>query len=299
MAYGRRSTDTALNQHPDLAVALTCLTLILAIATINYLVGFEFALSLLFLIPVGLVVWRINFRMGVIFSIISALVWYLTDVVFSTHQHANAFAPHLNTVLRLALFLAAAKLTDQLKTLTDNEYRHANTDTLTGLLNKGGFTELAEKIIAQSLHHTRSTTFAYIDLDNFKKTNDELGHAIGDHILKSTGETFLKNARRTDPIGRLGEDAFVLILPKTHRAGAQIMLNRFRSRYDETMQKSNWPVTFSIGCITYDLPPENLEAVINSASALMQQAKQNGKNNTVFDYFPKEQNPSYHISYDD
>lgn len=299
MAYGRRSTDTAFNQRSDHDVALFCLALILAIASINYLVGFEFTLSLLYLIPIGLVVWHVNYRMGVIFSIISTLVWLLTDTVFPTHQYTHDFAPYLNSAIRLGLFLTAAKSASRLKTLIENEYHHAKTDPLTGLLNKGGFMDLADKVVVQSLHHTRSTTFAHIDLDNFKKLNDELGHVMGDNILRITGETFLKNSRRTDVLGRISEDVFALILPRTHRTGAQIMLKRFRERYDEAMRNNNWPVSFSVGCITYDLPPENVDTAVQLAHSLMLKAKQGGKAHTVFDYFPKEQSASYQISYDD
>lgn len=295
MKRGLRSTDSIFSQRSDTNSIYLPLTLLACLFTANYLAGFEFNLSIFILIPIGLATWHGNFRMGMAFAIFSALIWYLAHLFLSDQQPANALVPLVNTLILLALFLVASKLLEQFKTLVDIEQRKSRTDPLTGLMNKGGFNEMADRIFIQSLRHSRSTTLAYIDLDNLKRTNEEMGHSTGDKVLESIGEIFLKSSRKTDIMGRLGEDEFALILPETNRLGAKVMLNRLRGRYTEAMQNNSWPVGFSIGVITFDLPPESHEEAIKTAHTLMQKAKQTGRDNTIFDHYPQEQQSSYII----
>ena len=283
-------TDSLLGQRSTLEVGLFSLGLIAIIAAAGYSVGHEITISIFFLIPIALATWYGDFRLGVFFCLLSTSIWYLIDAGWSAHPADIHFAPYWNSAIRLGLFLITAQLLAHLKAHLSNEKYLSRTDDLTGVLNGRGFTELADKMFELSERHGRSTTLAYIDLDNFKQVNDRLGHSEGDKALKVTGETFLQSVRRTDVVGRLGGDEFAIVLPETNASGAKLLLDKLRIALDEAMKKNNWTISFSIGVVSFNLPPYDLDEAIKVGDALMYKAKQGGKNKTLYENFPKNRN---------
>lgn len=279
-------TDSLLGQRPALQVGALSLALAAIITATAYAAGHEITISIFFLIPIALATWYGNYRLGVFFCALSVSIWYLIDAGWSAHSSGIHFPPYWNSAIRLGLFLATAQLLTQLKAHLIIERNLSRTDELTGVLNVRGFTELAEKMFELSERHGRSTTFAYIDLDNFKRVNDGFGHSEGDKVLKAVGEIFLRSVRRTDVVGRLGGDEFAIVLPETSEAGARPMLDKLRTELDKAMQEHNWPVGFSIGVVSFNLPPYNLDEAIKVGDALMYRVKQSGKNGTLFEHFP-------------
>ncbi|OFZ65953.1 MAG: hypothetical protein A2V79_03345 [Betaproteobacteria bacterium RBG_16_56_24] len=285
--------DSLLDQRPALQVGMISLALVAVIAAAAYAVGHEITVSIFFLIPVALATWYGNFRLGAFFCILSVSIWYLIDAGWSAHSSGIHFPPYWNSAIRLGLFLATAQLLTQLKAHLIIERNLSRTDELTGVLNGRGFTELAEKMFELSERHGRSTTLAYIDLDNFKQVNDGFGHSEGDKVLKVIGGIFLQSVRRTDVVGRLGGDEFAIVLPETSEAGARPMLDKLRTELAKAMQEHNWPVGFSIGVVSFNLPPYNLDEAIKVGDALMYRVKQNGKNGTLFEQFPLQRSAAW------
>jgi diguanylate cyclase (GGDEF)-like protein len=119
---------------------------------------------------------------------------------------------------------------------------------------------------------------AYIDLDNFKTVNDTYGHLIGDSLLRLVADTIRNNIRTTDVLARLGGDEFVVLLPETDFEQSEIVINKVQTQLLDEMKKNNWPVTFSIGAVTFLTPPESVDEMIKKADNLMYSAKKNGKN---------------------
>ena len=285
-----RPTDKLLSQLSAIQVGMLSLALVAIIAAANYAAGYEITISIFYLIPIALATWYGSYRLGVFFSLLSAFIWYMVDTVFSGHPYSHSLIPYWNTGVRLALFLATTLFLTLFQSKLNNEKTLSRTDSLTGVMNGRGFTELAEKMFELSERHGRSTTFAYIDLDNFKQVNDELGHSEGDRVLRSVGETFLQSVRRTDVVGRLGGDEFAIVLPETNESGAKLMLEKLSVELSNAMHKHNWPVSFSIGVVTFNLPPYNLDEAIKTGDALMYRVKQNGKNNILFENYPQNRN---------
>jgi len=122
--------------------------------------------------------------------------------------------------------------------------------------------------------------------------NDQRGHSEGDKVLQTVGEVFLKSVRKTDVAGRLGGDEFAIALPETNEAGAKSEFNKLRKNLAQAMQKNNWSVGFSIGAISFDLPPSNFDEAIKLADALMYQVKKSGKNNILFEHYPPDKKDS-------
>lgn len=280
--------DTLLGQLTVYQAGILALVLVAVIGVLNFAVGYEITISLFYLIPIGLATWYGNYRMGVSFSFLSAFIWYVVDNVLSAHPYSHSLIPYWNTGVRLGLFLMTALFLSHFKTKLNSEKNLSRTDSLTGVMNGRGFTELAEKMFELSERHGRSTTLAYIDLDNFKQVNDQQGHSEGDKLLKVIGEILLQSVRRTDVVGRLGGDEFAIVLPETNETGAKLMLDKLRIELSDAMQKHGWPVSFSMGVVSFNLPPYDLDHAIKVGDALMYKAKLGGKNNTLYEHFPQD-----------
>jgi diguanylate cyclase (GGDEF)-like protein len=160
----------------------------------------------------------------------------------------------------------------------ESEKTRANTDPLTGVLNRRSFFELTEYEINWWRRYNQPFTLAYIDLDNFKDINDHLGHHIGDDVLISVTSAITGNIRSTDIIARFGGDEFVLLLPETGSDAALKFLTKIHEHLQQAMTSGNWPITFSIGAVTYINAPANVDEVICRADMLMYEVKRSGKN---------------------
>ena len=117
----------------------------------------------------------------------------------------------------------------------------------------------------------------FIDLDHFKRVNDESGHDTGDRLLRRVAEVLQKQLRASDLAGRLGGDEFVLLLPGAGAAAAAEYAEKLRLRLLAAMQESNWPVTFSIGVASYAQPPTELTDMLCEADRLMYEVKNGGR----------------------
>jgi len=287
-----QSADRVLHRYSPNEIRATALLLIGIISVMDYLVGYEISTSLFFLIPIALVTWYDNQRPGIYFSILSATIWFLIDTKLSQHRYVHPLIPFWNTGVRLALFLITTQFLTLLKFQLNREKNMSRTDGLTGLMNRRGFSEAAERMFELAARHGRPTCLAYFDLDNFKEVNDRQGHSEGDKVLQAVGEILLNSMRKTELAGRLGGDEFAIALPETNLAGAQAAFGKIRTTLSRAMLENNWPVGFSIGVISFDTPPANFDEAVSLADALMYRVKNNGKNNILFEHYsPENKNP--------
>jgi diguanylate cyclase (GGDEF)-like protein len=121
-------------------------------------------------------------------------------------------------------------------------------------------------------------TVAYIDLDNFKTVNDQLGHRTGDELLIAVVSAIRSHIRATDVLARFGGDEFVILLPDTPGEAAFKFLTKMHDNLDQIMALKQWPVSFSIGVVTYCNVPSTVDEVIRNADELMYTVKHGGKN---------------------
>jgi diguanylate cyclase (GGDEF)-like protein len=118
---------------------------------------------------------------------------------------------------------------------------------------------------------------AYLDVDNFKQLNDRLGHTTGDAVLVDIVQTIRRNIRISDYLGRLGGDEFGLLLPEQESEGVLPALSRVQRLVAEHMSRMNWPVTLSVGAVTFLRPSGHVDVMIQQADALLMAAKSKGK----------------------
>jgi diguanylate cyclase (GGDEF)-like protein len=103
------------------------------------------------------------------------------------------------------------------------------TDPLTGLLNRAGFRQAAERVLSLAGRSDVPVGVALIDLDGFKQVNDRHGHAAGDELLAELGDAWRRELRGSEVLARLGGDEFALVLAGAGREGAGDALRRLRS----------------------------------------------------------------------
>ena len=203
-------------------------------------------------------------------------------VILIPLPYSSPAIAYWNATVRLGYFLSVAFLATLLREERDMHKLEARVDTLTGLPNRRAFLEAAEAESRRSRRRKYALTLAYIDLDNFKAVNDQQGHGAGDDLLRVVGESLKASARESDAVARLGGDEFAILLPETDIDGAKIFLDNLRARLLKSMQTNRWPVTFSIGSITFSRSV-SVQEMIRRADELMYEVKQGSKNAIHFD----------------
>jgi diguanylate cyclase (GGDEF)-like protein len=151
-------------------------------------------------------------------------------------------------------------------------------DLVTGALNRLALKETLDAEIKRSRRNLRPLTVSYIDLDNFKAVNDVLGHETGNAVLQTVAQTMQSNLREVDSVARLHGDEFALLLPETDAENVPTILNKLQRALRDAIASRQWSVTFSIGAVTFNTPPQSVEAALNQADKMMYLAKQAGKN---------------------
>lgn len=159
----------------------------------------------------------------------------------------------------------------------------ANTDHLTGLLNRRGL-ELVVPDLKIPTAATKGRALLCFDIDKFKSTNDNFGHAVGDQVLKDVVKRISDNLRQRDVFARLGGDEFAVILPEVDIKEARQIAERCRAIVaDETFDlgSQELPISISLGALWLHQPSE-LDTMLRVADNALYQAKAGGRNAVVF-----------------
>lgn len=247
----------------------------------DYYVGSSISLSLFYLIPIALVAWYAGVLHGVVTAIYSGLTLYWVNI--STGEFGTqTFLAHGTMASCLIIYISVALLVAHVRKLLNRERTVSRIDFLTGALNRRAFYEVANIEIERARRHGRPFTVTYFDLDDFKRVNDQLGHVVGDDVLRHVVTTVIKHLRTIDSIARLGGDEFVILLPEADSDAAHAVVDKMRKLVLEDMQAQGWPVTLSIGVLICDQPPLSIDAMMRSADQLMYRVKNEGKNSIAY-----------------
>ncbi|SKA17897.1 GGDEF domain-containing protein [Consotaella salsifontis] len=176
--------------------------------------------------------WELALTAGLVASIAVVAAFYTfspmgvdateTGVTFAlVLSLAGVFLHHIVLGLRLS----------SLNTVNSGLMRAATTDGLTGLFNRATFQRMVTREIRRtgwSSDNGAKHTLLILDLDHFKRINDQLGHAVGDEALVAIARTLKRSLRATDLVGRLGGEEFGIFLAGTGNEGAQLAAERLR-----------------------------------------------------------------------
>ncbi len=187
------------------------------------------------------------------------------------------------------IFLAIEDITER-KELEEKLKTLASYDELTGCVNFKSIMELLEKEIVRSQRYQKQFTIIMIDIDDFKRKNDEYGHQAGNDILVAFTNIIRNNLRSIDNVGRYGGDEFILILPETDAQHALMALGRIRDKLSQTKialshldNAEEVTATFSAGIAVFPLNAKDLKGLLWVADNALLQAKKEGKNLTVLE----------------
>jgi len=155
-------------------------------------------------------------------------------------------------------------------------------DILTNLPNRVLFNEQFKIVKANSERNNKKFAIMLIDIDNFKLVNDNLGHNIGDELLKNVGERFISILRKEDVVARIGGDEFSLLIPEIKSIEdaekvAEKLVNSFQQRF--IILNHAVSATLSIGISIFPDDGRNYNTLTKKADTAMYQAKQSGRNN--------------------
>ncbi len=157
-------------------------------------------------------------------------------------------------------------------------------DNLTGLGNKRFFWMQLATEMARTRRTGHSCTLMMLDLDNFKCLNDAFGHLEGDEFLEAFGRIMHDNSRSTDLPCRYGGDEFALIMPATSVTDALRTGERLKNILADMPQRSDPPVSLSIGIAEYTaFSPYDMNEFVRAADMAMYEAKGGGKNQIHID----------------
>lgn len=175
-----------------------------------------------------------------------------------------------------------------------NAQHLADTDPLTGILNRRKFFELAELEFSRSKRYNKPLSVIMLDVDEFKSFNDRYGHKVGDLVLKLVSTQCKSSLREVDIFGRLGGEEFAAALPDTDLTQAGLAADRLRKVVEEAdlseaenlvdlttgdaSRKEALKVTVSIGVAACDESCNNIDVMMDHADRAMYSVKYTGRN---------------------
>ena len=156
------------------------------------------------------------------------------------------------------------------------------------MVNTRYFNELLDREVERLRRYQHPFTLVFIDVDNFKAINDQIGHKAGDAVIRFIAGELKRLLRNTDIVARLGGDEFALLLPFTDQSAAETVVSKVSNELTAKMLTNDWPITFSMGALTCEAAPDSPEDLIEMADQLMYVVKNSTKNNVRFSTFKGE-----------
>jgi len=233
--------------------------------------------SVFFLLPISFVTWFVSRRAGFFASLMTGAVILGVNLSSSIYLKNSEIA-YWNALLWAGFFCLITAIIADLKVLHYRERELARVDSLTGAATRLAFYEFARDEVNRARRANQPITLAYLDIDSFKEINDHNGHNRGDRVLHAVAQSIRTSIRRTDMVARMGGDEFAVLLPNTSREAGNTLLLKVFNLLTMAMNQRGWPVTFSVGAVTFLNAPDSVERMLESADQAMYSVKQSGKN---------------------
>jgi diguanylate cyclase (GGDEF)-like protein len=246
----------------------------------DWVTGYEMAFGIFYIVPVALIARANGWTAGIVAAFTAALLWGLIEA--ESRPYSSPWYVFWNGAVRFGYFTLAGLYFAREQRLRQLEREMARTDSLTGAANSRAFLSELDSEILRVLRTGRPLTLAYVDVDNFKAVNDKHGHAAGDEVLRRIVTVLQRELRAVDLPARLGGDEFVLLLREADEAGARECVERIRKALRADVS-AHWPVTFSVGVVTFAQPPSSAQEAVKRADSLMYRVKHSTKDAAAYE----------------
>lgn len=257
---------------------LTLLTM-LVLGIFSSAFGKTIFLEPFYFLPIILSSWYGSKKSGVLLSLASSFLLLLINA-FHTEFDATKIVTY--GLPCLISFSILAILITNFRDVHRVESTAADTDKLTNIWNLRGFyVELANELV-RSARYEHIFSLAYVDIDNFKYVNDSQGHAEGDRLLIEVAKCLKESLRETDTVARLGGDEFACLLPETEQDASKAAFTKASEELQRRMNSYDWPVSFSVGLVTFETMPTDIKEAMKIADDLMYSVKNADKNNISY-----------------
>jgi len=219
------------------------------------------------------------------YGIIASVAIPKTKVLAQWYFHM-AFSSILLLIIVITMFYSTFQITSSQNKMRDQRkklYQMANTDELTGLINRRQIFTLIKQEVVRAKRHQKNFSFIMMDIDHFKSINDNYGHKAGDNALKHIAAILTDTCRDGDFPCRYGGEEFLIVLPETDITQAENLAERLRKVLDESVfqyNKRNIHLSASFGVSSY-IPTEHddlAEVSIKLADNALYKAKNMGRN---------------------
>lgn len=196
-----------------------------------------------------------------------------------------------NEKKQISHFVTVCEDVSQLKEARSRMEELAYVDSLTGLANRVLFRDRLEQVLKGIQRTGNTAALLYLDLDEFKRINDSMGHDVGDALLMKVAETLRQCVRHQDTVARMGGDEFVILLTDIDgMSGASSVARKILDAmaYPVQLLKNEILITPSIGITLAPNDSLNADILLKNADMAMYKAKSSGRNN--FQFFTEEMN---------
>ena len=188
-------------------------------------------------------------------------------------------------ILLLSISFALYALKPLRKLLKQLEYL-ATYDTLTAIMNRRLFFEMAQKLQMESSRLKRYFYFVMLDIDHFKQVNDTYGHDVGDKVLQIFAKTIENQIRKSDIFGRIGGEEFALAFIDDTAESVFLLAEKIRTAIKEHAfvinEQLTLQITVSIGVVQAH-KGEHMEAIMKRADEMLYDAKKSGRDRVMLD----------------
>lgn len=202
---------------------------------------------------------------------ISTIIGVLVAVAWSSAEAAVIWPSFPISALAMNIFTRSITFTVLGRVVTKlwREREYSRKDTLTELANRLEFNERFEAEQFRSERSGIPYSLLYIDVDEFKKLNDEHGHHIGDKALKTVAHILRENSRSVDTAARIGGDEFVLLFTETDEYVCNILVKRIKDASEKIFKQEGWQIALSIGHATDTGKTRTTDDILHDADVNM------------------------------
>jgi diguanylate cyclase (GGDEF)-like protein len=270
--------------------AVIAVAAVAVVGLLDYVTGPWVSFAVFYVAPVLAAAWWLGRGPALLAALTAGVAWFEAEAWGYRGEPTRSLM--WNSMSRLAMLIAMAamvvriredrrrlkEVNARLSELLHGAEKLARTDPLTGLPNRRAFLERLSGELAHAKRSGDPVGIAYIDIDNFKRINDEKGHVEGDEFLKQVAQAIRETIRGSDVAARLGGDEFAVLFTDAKRSAVEPLAHRLLARARALGDRyPRLDVGASVGMAWFDSAPEDPELLLERADGAMYEAKSAGK----------------------